>query len=156
MSVHTNTHDRTGDMPIEMENKLIKESVVANITHELIAKVIRQLNFTWVVHRALDVLLRRNRKADSAKLKNIDKDKDMIKYWLRKGIGNTYAKATKANDANLLGLDMSRWGGDRSVASKRLATPWAKRARKMADYDSYIRGKLRAYCHWHRWQPRAC
>ena len=42
----------------------------------------------------------------------------------------------QASDANLLNVDMSRWGGDRSVASKRRATPWAKRTAGMADYDS--------------------
>jgi hypothetical protein len=48
---------------------------------------------------------------------------------------------------------VSRWGGDRNAASKRRSTPWAKRARVMADYDDYIPKKLRDYCHWHRWRP---
>lgn len=41
------------DMPVEMLNMLIHESVVANITHGLIQKCVRRLNFTWVVHRGL-------------------------------------------------------------------------------------------------------
>ena len=116
-------------------------------------QVIRRLNFTWVVHRGLDAIIKANRKADSATLKDIDKEKQLLKEWLRSSIGTTYAQATQASDANLLGVDMSRWGGDRSAASKRRATPWAKRTAVMADYDEYIRGKLRTYCHWHHWQP---
>jgi hypothetical protein len=147
-------HKHVGwDMPIEMLNKMLKESVVANITHELIAKVIRRLNFTWVVHRALDAIIKANRKPDSATLKKIDTDKQKLKEWLRSSIGTTYAQATQASDANTLNVDMSRWGGDRSAASKRRATPWAKRAAVMADYDEYIRKKLCDYCHWHRWRP---
>ena len=57
------------DFPIEYLNKLIKESVVANITHELIAKFIRTLNFTYVVHRALNMIVKANRQPDAAKLK---------------------------------------------------------------------------------------
>lgn len=147
-------HKHVGwDMPIEMMNKLIKESVVANITHELIAKVIRRLNFTWVVHRALDAVINANRRPDKAKLKDISTDKQRIKEWLRSSIGTTYAQATHASDANLLGVDMTRWGGDRTAASKRRSAPWAKRVAAMADYNDYILQKLRAYCHWHRWQP---
>jgi hypothetical protein len=38
-----------------------------------------------------------------------------------------------------------------------LRDPWRARAwlraAVMADYDDYIRKKLRDYCHWHRWRP---
>ena len=112
-------------MPIEYLNKLIKESVVANITTTLIAKFIRYLNFTHVVHRALNMIVKANRQPDAAKLKDIDRDVDLLLDWLRKSIGTTYTQATAPSEDNLLGVDMSRWGGIRG--QKRLHTPWAKR-----------------------------
>ena len=139
------------DMPIEYLNRLIGESVVANITHDLISKFIRRLNFTYVVHRGLNMIVKANREPDAAKLKKVTTDVDQLLDWLRKGIGTTYAQATAPSDANLLDVDMSRWGGNRSSQSKRANTPWAKRAKVMADYDAYVRSKMRIYCPWQRW-----
>ena len=140
------------DMPVEMLNMLIHESVVANITHELIQKFVRRLNFTWVVHRGLERILKANRARDEATLKDIDKDKKLLMEWLRTSIGTTYAQATQASNDNLLGVDMSRWGGDRDAAAKRRGAPWAKRVAVMQDCDEYVRRKMRDYCHWHSWQ----
>lgn len=140
------------DMPVEMLNMLIHESVVANITHELIQKFVRRLNFTWVVHRGLERILKANRARDEATLKDIDKDKKLLIEWLRTSIGTTYAQATQASNDNLLGVDMSRWGGDRDAAAKRRGAPWAKRVAVMQDCDEYVRRKMRDYCHWHSWQ----
>lgn len=139
------------DMAIEYLNRLIKESVVANITFELIAKFVRMLNFTHVVHRALDAIVKANRAPDEAKLKQIQKEKERLLEWLRTSIGTTYAQATSPSNDNLLGLDMARWGGDRSAANKRQNTPWAKRQAAMVDYEDYVRNKMRDYCPWHRW-----
>ena len=86
------------DFPIEYLNKLIKESVVANITHELIAKFIRALNFTYVVHRALNMIVKANREPDAAKLKKVDHEKKLLLEWLRGSIGTTYAQATAASE----------------------------------------------------------
>ena len=141
------------DMPIEYLNRLIGESVVSNITHELIAKFLRNLNFTHVVHRALNMIVKRNREPDAAKLKKIKTDVDLLLDWLRKSIGTTYAQATAPSNDNLLGVDMSRWGGNRTAAAKRANTPWAKRAAVMVGYGDYVRSKMRIYCHWQRWMP---
>lgn len=141
------------DMPIEYLNRLIGESVVSNITHELIAKFLRNLNFTHVVHRALNMIVKRNREPDAAKLKKIKTDVDLLLDWLRKSIGTTYAQATAPSNDNLLGVDMSRWGGNRTAAAKRANTPWAKRAAVMVEYGDYVRSKMRIYCHWQRWMP---
>ena len=138
------------DYPIEYLNKLIRESVVANITHELIAKFVRLLNFTHVVHRALNLVLRTNQQAERAKLKKIDKEVDVLMDWLRGSIGTTYAQATAPSNENLLGVDMSRWGGNQP-ARRRVNTPWARRREVMKDYEEYVRSKMRIYCHWHRW-----
>ncbi len=72
--------------------------------------------------------------------------------WLRESIGTTYAKATERSDDNLLGVDVSRWGGLRPDARRR-ASPWAQRERQMADLPTYVKLKLSQYCNWHRWQP---
>jgi hypothetical protein len=143
------------DMPIEYLNRLIKESVVANITFELINKFIRLLNFTFVVHRALNMIVKANRQKDRARLKQIDHEKNLIKEWLRTSIGTTYAQATSPSDVDVLGLDMTRLGGSRVGANgdrnRRNNTPWAKRRLVMRDYQDYIRQKMRDYCPWHRW-----
>ena len=104
-------HSHVGwDMVIEMLNLLVKQSVVANITHDLIRKFIRRLNFTWVVHRALDAIVKEHRQRDEATLKNIDTTVQELLDWLRT-IGTDYATATAPSDDNLLGLDLSQWGG---------------------------------------------
>ena len=54
---------------------------------------------------------------------------------------------------NLLGVNMSRWGGERNPVAKRRNTPWARRAAVMQDYQHYVRKKMQDYCPWHRWQP---
>jgi len=96
--------------------------------------------------------LKANRARDEATLKDIDKDKKLLIEWLRTSIGTTYAQATQASNDNLLGVDMSRWGGDRDAAAKRRGAPWAKRIAVMQDCDEYVRRKMRDYCHWHSWQ----
>ena len=143
-------HTQVGwDYPIEYLNKLIRESVVANITHELIAKFVRLLNFTHIVHRGLELILRTNQ-SERGKLKNIDNEVQELLEWLRKSIGTTYTEATAASNDNNLGLDMSRWGGNRTDA-RRANTPWARRRAVMRDSDAYVRSKMRTYCHWHKW-----
>ena len=139
------------DMVIEMLNLLIKQSVVANITHDLIRKFIRRLKFTWVVHRALDALVKENRQLDEATLKDIDADVQKLLVWLRR-CGKTYTEATRDNNDNLLGLDLSRWGGGRSALQRRVGAPWRQRQRAMADYRDYVRKKVTTYCPWMMWQ----
>ena len=145
-------HSHVGwDMVVEMMNMMIKHSVVANITHDLIRKFIRRLNFTWVVHRGLDAIVKEHRQRDEATLKQIDTDVQLLLDWLRAGIGTTYAEATRPSDDNLLGLDLARWGGDRRAQDRRRGAPWKQRERAMEDYDTYIKGKLGMYCPWHMW-----
>jgi hypothetical protein len=139
------------DMVIEMLNLLVKQSVVANITHELIRKFIRRLNFTWVVHRAMEAVVKERRQRDEATLKKIDEDVELLLEWLRKSIGTTYNQATKLDNTNLLNVDMSRWGGDRRAADRLNGAPWKQRERAMADYREYVRGKVTTYCPWMMW-----
>ena len=84
-------------------------------------------------------------------LKNIDTDVEAIKEFLRIHIGTTWAQATAPSDANLLGVDMTDWGGDRSVAQKRRNTPWAQIQSAMVDYRNYVQERLSHNCPWHRW-----
>ena len=134
------------DYPIEYLNKLIKESVVANITFELINKFIRTLNFTYVVHRGM--IVKANREPDAAKLKEIATEKDKIKEWLRKSIGSDYSTCTAPSEENKLNLDLTRWGGARNT---RRGAPWAKRRAVMVDVQAYVRKKMEDYTPWHRW-----
>ena len=67
-------------------------------------------------------------------------------------IGTDYATATAPSDDNLLGLDLSQWGGDRRAADRRKGAPWERRKRAMADGREYIRKKVTTYCPWMMWQ----
>ena len=62
--------------------------------------------------RHLDAIVKEHRQRDEATLKNIDTDVEQLLDWLRT-IGTDYATATAPSDDNLLGLDLSQWGGDR-------------------------------------------
>ena len=67
-------------------------------------------------------------------------------------IGTTFAQATTPSDVNLLNLDMTDWGGDRSAAQKRNNTPWALIRLAMVDYRTYVEEKVTNACPWHKWQ----
>ena len=79
---------------------------------------------------------------------------DLIKDFLRRTIRTTYAQATSPSDANLMGLDLTDWGGDRNAADKRNAVVlWRQMQRGMADYRDYVQRKVADLCPWHHWQP---
>ena len=61
--------------------------------------------------RSMKSLVYWRRTRDTATPKDIGADVLLIKEFLRKHIGATYATATQPSDANLLGVDMSDWGG---------------------------------------------
>ena len=146
-------HTHVGwDMFIEALNAILRGSVTANVTQEFLNKFLSQLNFTSVVNRALDNIMKADRERDEAKKKNIDQDVALIKEFLRAALGSTWSQVTLPSDANLLNIDMSDWGGGRNA---RAHTPWAKMARAMSgdhDYRKYVTEKLGDYCHWHMWQ----
>jgi hypothetical protein len=146
-------HTHVGwDMFIEALNAILRSSVTANVTQEFLSKFLSQLNFTSVVNRALDNIMKSDRERDEAKKKNIDQDVALIKEFLRASLGSTWAQVTVPSDANLLNIDLSDWGGSRNA---RAHTPWAQMARAMSgdhDYRKYVTEKLGDYCHWHMWQ----
>ena len=137
------------DMPIEVLNLWIRLAVVYNVKKEYLIKFISRLNFTHVVCRGFDAIMKRRQKNE--KLKNIDTDVEAIKEFLRIHIGTTWAQATSPSDANLLGLDMTDWGGDRLAAQKRRKTPWAQIQHAMVDYRTFVEDTVVRVCPWHRW-----
>jgi hypothetical protein len=148
-------HTHVGwDMFIETLNGIIRHSVAANVTQDFLRKFISQLNFTSVVNRALDDVIRANRERDEAKAKNVDVDVALIKDFLRAAVGSDWAQCTTPSDENKLGIDQADWGG--LTGNPRWQTPWAKMARAMSgdhDYRDYVREKLGEYCPWHSWRP---
>ena len=140
------------DMFIEALNAMIKHSVTFHITEDQIRQFIRRINFTHVVNRGLETVLRYFRKDVYAVDKDIRTDVEMIKATLRQKIGSDYATCTSPSDANLLGLDLTDWGGDRSAHSKRNGTP-SQMQRAMADYCEYVEAKVSDLCPWHHWLP---
>ena len=48
---------------------------------------------------------------DNATLKDIRTDIDLMKDFLRKHVGTTYAEATQRSDDNKMSVDMKDWGG---------------------------------------------
>ena len=139
-------------MIIEGLNLLIRTGVTSNITQDQIRKFIQRLNFTHIVNRGLDKIFRAFRAEDEATEKDIDADVEKTKEWLREKIGTTFNEATSPSDENLLGIDMSDWGGDRNAQQRRSSTPWAQMQRAMRDYREYVEQKLGDLCPWHHWQ----
>ena len=146
-------HTHVGwDMFIEVLNCIIRSAVSSNVTQDFLRKFISQLNFTSVVNRALDSIIKANRECDKAKAKNIDQDVALIKDFLRASIGSNWGQATTPSEANLLNVDTANWGGQRNA---RQHTPWAQMDRAMSgdhNYRTYVEEKLTEYCPWHKWQ----
>jgi hypothetical protein len=135
-------------MPIEKLNMWIKESVVANISEFQIIKFIQRLNFMQHVMRSMKSLVYLRRTRDTATPKDIGADVLLIKEFLRKHISATYATATQPSDANLLGVDMSDWGG---LRRPRECAPFNQLRDAQAGYRDYVRRQLTKLCPWHHW-----
>ena len=138
------------DMPVEMLNMWIKESVVSHVTESQIKKFIRRVNFTQRVKRQLEEVQHRFRKDDSEHLKYIETDKEIIKQFLREKIGTTFDECTAETDENVLEVDVKDWGGNRRGAMRNHA-PWRQMQRAMEDYRQYVRKHLGKLCPWHHW-----
>ena len=137
---------------IEVLNCMIRSSVVSNVTQDFLKKFISQLNFTSVVNRGLDRIIKANREHDEAKAKDIDRDVRLIKEFLRVSIGSTWVQAITPSEANLLNVETADWGGQRNP---RQHTPWARMDRAMSgdhNYRTYVADKVHEYCNWHVWQ----
>ena len=137
-----------GDLPIEMLNKWIKESVVAHVTEDYLKKFISRINFTQRVKRQLETVQYVNREAETEHLKMIRTDKEIIKKYLRDNIGSDFATCTAYSDDDVLGMDLSDWGGANHLREN---TPWKQTERKMQDYRDYVRRHLGKLCPWHHW-----
>ena len=147
-------HTHVGwDMPIEVLNLWIRVAVVYNVTIEYLTKFIHNLNFTHVVNRGIDAIIKYFRKNTDGleTLKIIDTDVEIIKEYLRIHIGVTWAQATAFSDANSMGLDLKYWGGDRVAAQTRNGTPWAQIQRAMRDYRTFVQARVVKNCPWHKW-----
>ena len=142
-------HTHVGwDMFIEYMNLLIRQGLTTSITKDSIRTFIQQLNFTAVVNRGLEAIIQRLRSRDEATLKNIDHDVALIKEFLRSKIGTTWAQATQPSDANVLGVDLSDWGGRRAA---RQQAPWEQMRWAMTDYREWVRDQVAKLCPWHHW-----
>ena len=136
------------DMPIEKLNMWIKESVVSNISRWQICQFIRRLNFMQHVMRCIRSLVFWRRERDTSTPKEIRADVDLIKEFLRKLIGTTYGAATQPSDANLLGVDMADWGGQRRA---RECAPFVQLRHGQNGYREYVRKQIAKLCPWHHW-----
>ena len=132
-----------------MLNKWIKESVVSHVTEDYLKKFIRRINFTQRVKRQLETVQYANRQPETEHLKQISTDKELIKKYLRENIGSDFATCTAHSDDDVLGLDLSSWGGNNH---ERENTPWKQTERKMQDYREYVRMHLGRLCPWHHWR----
>ena len=138
------------DMPIEKLNLWIKESVVANISEWQIIQFIRRVNFMQHVYRVVKQVIHRFRTdRTAAQLKDVRRDVEMIKEFLRTHIGTTFAQATAPSDANLLGVEMADWGGLRFPRGR---APWNQIADHYGSYRDYVRRQVAKICPWHQWQ----
>jgi hypothetical protein len=147
-------YSHTGwDMIIEGLNKLIRQGVTSNITEEYIKKFIRRLNFTHIVTRGVESILKHFKRSEQGVSKEIDTDVELMKDFLRKYVGTNYAECTAPSDEPLPGMDMSDWGGDRNARDIRNNTPMRQMEDAMRDYRDYVERKVGDLCSWHRWAP---
>lgn len=147
-------HTHVGwDMPIEVLNLWIRLAVVFNVTKEYLIKFIQRINFTSIVNRGLDAILHRNQKNMDGieKLKDIDADVEIIKEFLRTSLGTTWAQVITPSTDNLLGLNMTDWGGDRSAAQKLSHTPWAQIRATALNYREWVKKTITKAARWHTW-----
>ena len=138
------------DMPIEKLNAWIKESVVSNISESQIIKYIRRLNFMQFVVRTLKSIAFWRRARDTATPKDIAADVLLMKEFLHQCIGSTYATVTQPSDANLLGVDMTDWGG---LRRPRACAPFNQLRAANGGYREYVRRQVAKLCPWHHWAP---
>ena len=101
------------------------------------------------VLRSVKQLVNRNRKDDSATLKDVRADVDKIKDFLRDKIGSTYREATMPSDENILSVDMSDWGG---LRRQRACAPFAQVRTQQPRISAYVRQQVAKLCPWHHWQ----
>lgn len=137
------------DMPIEKLNGWIRESVVSNISKFQICQFIRRLNFMQHVIRGVKRLVWAKRARDTATVKDIDRDVQLILEFLRGTIGTTYREATRPSDNNLLGVDMADWGG---LRRPRARAPFNQVRNANGGYRWYVRRQITKLCPWHHWQ----
>ena len=120
-------------------------AVVSNISEFQIIQFIRRLNFMQLVTRSIKSIIS---KCDTATPKDITADVQCIKEFLRQCIGSTYPTATQPSDANLLGVDMTDWGG---LRRQRACAPFNQVRNANGGYREYVRHQLAKLCPWHHW-----
>ena len=135
-------------MPIGKLNMWIKQSVVSNISEFQIIKCIQRINFMQTVVRTTKSIIYRRSARDTATPKDITADVLRIKEFLREHIGITYATATQPSAANLLGVDMSSWGG---LRRQRAYAPFNQLREAQGGYRDYVRRQITKLCPWHHW-----
>eukprot|EP00966_Prymnesium_polylepis_P174929 4047975-Prymnesium_polylepis.1 len=101
-----------------------------------------------LIVRAVKSIVHRRRARDRATPKDIAADVLLIKDFLRQHIGTTYATATQPSDANLMGVDMSDWGG---LRRPRACAPFNQLRGANGGYREYVRRQVAKLCPWHHW-----
>ena len=100
------------------------------------------------VVRTIKSIISGRRARDTATPKDIATDVRLIKEFLRQHIGTTYAIATQPSDANLMGVDMSDWGG---LRRPRACAPFNQLRGANGGYREYVRQQVAKLCPWHHW-----
>ena len=123
---------------------------MSNISESQIIKFIRRLNFMQFVVRTLKSIAFWRRARDTATPKDIAADVLLMKEFLHQCIGSTYATVTQPSDANLLGVDMTDWGG---LRRPRACAPFNQLRAANGGYREYVRRQVAKLCPWHHWAP---
>ena len=143
-------HTNVGlDMFPEMVNKAIREGVEAHVTRDRITNFVNQLTFTSLVADGLNAVGAHHPKPKT--IKNSDPDVNTIKEFLSERLGRTWGAVTTPSQANLLDLNLEKWG----VRADRMAAhmPWVRAPVANADMAEYVQKELQKLCHWHNWAP---
>jgi hypothetical protein len=136
------------DMFIERVNLLIRLKCSVRISRESISQFLRHYSFTDCVDRALEELLKGADEAEAGSLKDIDSTVKVIKDFLNDKVGSSFQEAAEASDANLLDVNLSRWGGGRELKKEHL--PCDKKNPGVG-YRDYVKDHLARLCTWQTW-----
>eukprot|EP00965_Chrysotila_dentata_P146131 4826387-Pleurochrysis_carterae.AAC.7 len=131
----------------------IRRHASHHVSREHFAEFLSYFNFTDTVDASISELLERTDESQKRAPTEIDVPVKAVVDILNRTTGTTFAKACNQCDANLLGLDLSKWGGGRAGCMRHISMPWEKaKAAKIGqnNYRAYVADHCKPFP-WHKW-----
>eukprot|EP00965_Chrysotila_dentata_P209723 6185468-Pleurochrysis_carterae.AAC.2 len=93
-------------------------------------------------------------KSQTRTLKDIDAPIKAVVNFLNSTIGTTFTEASNPSNQNLMGLDLSKWGGFQAGCMRRTSLPWEKTKAANTgsnEYRAYVAVHCGRLFPWHKW-----